>query len=139
MGLELGPPWLVALIDDGRTVEVIYRDNFTGAGFERVRTVVRDEVGAVSAVLGKNGALGRHADGSLFQPLVEMRGRNFGTPSERGHRAYLIACDLLNETPFPFTRPISKREMRIKFWKWVGLIIVFIVSWALFARIFGRK
>ena len=139
MGLEIGPPWLVALIEDGGTLEVIYRDNFTGAGFERVRTVVRDETGAISAVLGRDESFGRHPDGTLFQPLIEMRGRNVGTPSERGHRAYLIACDLLNEKPSPFTRPISERELRIRFWKWIGLIIATVVFWGLFARIFGHK
>jgi hypothetical protein len=124
MGLELGPPWLVAVIKDYGSGEVIYKDNFTGAGFERVRRVVKDEKGSFSAVLGKAGSLAHHPDGRCFDPINEMKGRNFGTPAERGHRAYLIACGLLGDAPHPF----ASKEANTK---WLGDIL----KWMAFALI----
>jgi hypothetical protein len=103
MGLEFGSPWLVAVVNEGTDLRLLHKDNFTGAGFERVRRAVREVPGAFAAALGKDESLATHPDGTLFDPIAETKGRSFGTSSEKGHRAYLIACELLNERELPLT------------------------------------
>jgi hypothetical protein len=137
MGLEMGPPWLVAVVSGGDRYEVIFRDNFTGAGFERVRKVVKDEPGAISAVLGKGGKLAKHQDGSLFQPIEEMKGRNSGTPADQGHSAYLMACELLGERPYIFASTASTQAWVAGSTKWNALAIGGLVFFFIVASFFG--
>lgn len=124
MGLELGPPWLVVIFVANDSFEVLYKDNFTGAGFDRVKRVLRDELGSVSAVLGKNGGIALREDGEIFQPIAEMKGRNFGTSAERGHRAYLVGCRLLGESRLPFASADSTNDWFRKLLLWPFIILV---------------
>ncbi|RFC63250.1 MULTISPECIES: hypothetical protein [Mesorhizobium] len=106
MGLELGPPWLVLLEDaDGETI-VVFRDNFTGASMPRAISIRKNEPGSYAAVMDRHGNFARHSDGSLYDPIEETKGRNGGTFADRGHRALIVAGNLLpRETGMRRRRP----------------------------------
>lgn len=97
MGLELGPPWLVVVENTEEGFNVLYRDNFTGASLQRAISVRKHEPGSYAAVMHSSGSLARHADGALFDPIEETKGRNGGTYAERGHRALIVANQLFRE------------------------------------------
>lgn len=95
MGLELGPPWLVLVTNEGGVGhEILVRDNFTGAAMKRVASARRSEPGSVAAVMDRDGRLARHPGGALYDPIEETKGRNGGTDAERGHIALLTAQGL---------------------------------------------
>ncbi len=127
MGLEMGSPWLVAVVLSEDNHVVIFQDNFTGAGFERVRKVIRDEPGSFSAVMGKNRQLARQRDGTLFQPMLAMKGKNSGTPANRGHSSYMIACELLQEAPYPLASVESTKTWIADTVKWNSVALVAVV------------
>ena len=81
MGLEFGSPWLVAVVNEGTELRLSHKDNFTGAGFERIRRAVRERPGACAAASGKEESLATHPDGTLFDPLAKTEGHSFGTSS----------------------------------------------------------
>ena len=71
---------------DAKSAEVLYRDNFTGAGFRRVLTAERQEGGCV-VVLFADGTIAQDPIGTAWNPVEFATGRNFGTDSDR---AYII-------------------------------------------------
>lgn len=100
MGLELGPPWLVIALPDGSDIhEVIYKDNFTGAGLRRAISVRKNEFGSYAAVMDQFGYFAKSADGCLFDPIEDTKGRHFGTHADRAYNAYLIAQSAFKRDP----------------------------------------
>ena len=99
MGLELGPPWLVLAKCDPNTegAEILCRDNFTGASLLRLISARKAEPGSFAAVMAADGSFAQHADGRIYDPIEETKGRNGGTAAERGHRALLTAEALFRQ------------------------------------------
>lgn len=98
MGMDLGPPWLVlARIDEAGEVVILRRDNFTGAGMQRITSARRQEPGSFAAVMARDGRFAVYPDGRVYDPLDETRGRQNGTMSDRGHRALLAAKALFRQ------------------------------------------
>lgn len=97
MGLQLGPPWLVLIKISNGAIDVLLRDNFTGAAMQRITSARRQEPGSAAAVMSKDGRFATYSDGRVYDPIEETKGRNGGTPAERGHRALLTAQALFRE------------------------------------------
>lgn len=64
---------------------------------QRVISARRHEPGSFAAVLHKDGRIALHPDGQFYDPIDETKGRNGGTPAERGHQAYLTARVLFRQ------------------------------------------
>lgn len=96
MGLELGSPWLVLAETEapGAAPSIIFRDNFTGAGFRRVIKARKHEPASFAAVMDARGRLAQNMDGSLYDPIEQTKGRHSGTDADRAYRAQLTATAL---------------------------------------------
>ncbi len=99
MGLELGPPWLVLVVEEGDPPEnvVLLKDNFTGAALRRLISARKNEPNSFAAVMDRSGRFAHHADGQIYDPIEETKGRYSGTDADRGHRAYCEARALFRE------------------------------------------
>ncbi len=129
MSLQLGPPWLVLVVssEDGETV--ILRDNFTGAGFQRIQRARRREPGSYIAAMDKHNRFALNEDGSVFDPIAQTVGRYDGTLSTRGHNAYHLAKERFENMPrVPLGEKIKNSPSELKDGAFIAIGIILFIT-----------